>query len=124
MTDQPDNAPAPKNDLLKAWERATLSTYEFEMNGERLTIRYQTIDILELLAVDVSNPLMAALQNSMGGQDLSMKGIIQKPEDLEKVVSMLNDMMTKSVVEPPLLEQGHQEGISLSRIPYTVKLEL
>lgn len=113
--------------ILAAWKQALISEYQFEMNGQMLTIRYQSVDVMDLMASEAGNPLMGALQGSMAqGADASVIGaeLMKKPEDLTKVFEMLNKLLVKAIVEPPLVEQGNEDGIPLAAIPYTVKMEL
>ncbi len=113
--------------ILAAWKQALISEYQFEMNEQTLTIRYQSVDVMDLMASEAGNPLLGALQRAMTqGADASIIGaeLMKKPEDLAKVFEMLNKLMVKAIIEPPLVEQGYEDGVPLAAIPYTVKMEL
>lgn len=106
-----------------AWKQALVAEYEFEMNGQTLAIQYQSVDVLEVIASDAGNPLLGALQASMNGQG-SNPLAVSKPEDMAAIAGMLNKLLVKAIVEPKLIEQGHEEGVSVANIPFSVKLEL
>jgi hypothetical protein len=109
-----------------AWQ--TYSTREIKLD-EQLSVKVRSYDILTLLAGEngKGNPLMSVIVQAMGSgadQQSIGKSLMQKPEMISSISKMLNETMVAVVVEPPLIESGSENGISVNEIPFDFKLKI
>jgi len=95
-------------------------------SGMQLTIK--PIDVLAKLSdtKNGGNPLLTTISKHMGqGQALDMGNMIKDdPQALPKMVTMVRELALATVIDPPLIENGHAEGISVDEISFEEKMEL
>lgn len=102
---------------VQAWRESRLHTYTLEFGGE---IQYRIVDVLALLDDEgnTPNPLLAIVaENTDPTPDNKKKKTPEAkitPETLQVLRKELDRVMCEVVVYPPLLEQGHKDGVSLS----------
>jgi hypothetical protein len=109
---------------LEAWQAQSISTIDL---GNGLAFRVRQLDVMELLMGEdqLGNPYINTLQQYMGGDtDTSGANLMQDQKALKAVQGLLDHIMVKAIVEPPLAEQGHENGIALASIKLEHKFEV
>ena len=116
--------PLAGDENLKAWQQAVAPREKtFTLNGVEVVVRYKVLDILELLAHDnVDNPVLGKLIGSV--QQGGGEGVGRDPAAIAQIAAKIKPIMVDIIIDPPLIEQGHQHGVSVSQIPPGVKLEI
>jgi hypothetical protein len=110
---------------IQAWREARLQTYPLDFGGE---IKYMPGDVLAMLGDgEDTNPLMAIIAqhtdpNPKKAAESAVKNIT--PEELIGISTALNAIMIKIVHWPPLIEQGHEEGVSVNELGITEKMNI
>lgn len=114
---------------LEAWRKNRTRTIQLE-NGT--AVRVKTWDVMALLAEDgAPNPLLAAMVSRVegqpapaqeGGVEARGRAVMRDPAALASLRAMLNGLLIKVVVAPPLVEQGHADGISVDEFGFDEKL--
>jgi hypothetical protein len=99
--------------------------------SERLAIEVAGYDVMALLTGG-RNPILAIIQDmverdeqgkpQLGKMDES--ALIDQPEKLEALSKALDQLLVDIVINPPLKEQGHENGYSLVRIPFNYKMKV
>lgn len=113
-----------QHNILQEWQEATRRTMQAQVGDKTLTIVYEVVDVMTLLMEgDASNPILAAMQASMMGGGAKAVDTTD-PVVFTKLVEAVDKAAIQSIVEPPLIEQGHEVGISVSRIPFAAKMEI
>lgn len=105
-----------------AWRAKLTRTIEFQ---DGLAIEYRVIDMLVLLDDngDAPNPLMSVMAAQLsGGKSQDMSTLATDPQVLSHLQTMLRGIMIKVVINPPLIEQGHTDGISVDQITLDKKM--
>jgi hypothetical protein len=99
-----------------AWRERLIRTVEFD---DGLAIQFRLVNMLALLDSDgdAPNPLLSIVGQHMNGQQAIGKTMMEDPAALHSLRLMLKDVMVKVVVAPPLIEQGHEDGIHVDDIP-------
>jgi hypothetical protein len=93
-----------------------------------LAVKMRVFDPLILLSEGekgIPNPLLAVVSgNTKAAADPEAAGreIMQDPQNLARLRAMLNDMLIRFVIAPPLVEQGHKDGISVDEITLDEKM--
>lgn len=105
----------------EAWQEHNTLTVMFT---EDLGFKVRHIDIASWLADQKGNPLMATLQKSMkeGGKPLDVIG--ENENAIEGISSIIDQLLIAVVIEPPLVEQGHEDGLSLKNVMISYKMEV
>lgn len=99
---------------LEAWQAETIRTYEF---SDKLAIRYRVMDPLAVLGASAqTNPLIAIAMSEGGRVKFEIN-----TEMIRDASKLFNEIAVAVIVDPPLLEQGHKNGIPVSAIPLAVK---
>ena len=108
---------------LAAWEEHATQVIQL---SDKLAVKVKTLDVLDYLTGEEGrpNPLMAALQKEMGTGSASGQGVMRDPEALPALQEMLTKLMLDVVVSPPLIEQGHEHGISVKQIKLEYKFQI
>lgn len=118
---------------LEAWNEHTTEIIQLT---EHLAVEIQSVDFLALLtAGDGTNPLLALMQEMVDrdekgitqdedGMKLEMAQIMKDPDKLRRLVEGLDRMLTQIVINPPLLEQGHENGVPLIRLKSEWKFKI
>jgi hypothetical protein len=107
---------APPATSTQAWREKLTRTLDFE---DGLAIKFRLINMLALIDSDgeTPNPLLSIVAQHMNGkQEAIGKKLMEDPTALHSLRVMLKDIMVKVVVEPPLVEQGHPDGIHVDDI--------
>jgi len=114
---------------IEAWRQHRTRVIQLEGGT---AVRVKTWDVLALLAEDgAPNPLLAAIVGQVEGQpnanpegDAEARGraVMRDPTALAHLRTMLNGLLIKVVVAPPLVEQGHAEGVSVDEFGLDEKL--
>ncbi len=105
-----------------AWREKLTRTINFP---DGLAIEYRIVDMLVLLddKGDAPNLLMASLSEQLfSGKQQDMSTMTTDPKMLSNLQTMLRNIMTKVVINPPLIEQGHADGISVDQISLDKKM--
>lgn len=134
---QDDDAREPWS--LEAWQEATTQVATFEVHGKPVGVKYRTLDVSEFLLASedgVGNPILAELQKAL---QIDSKALDQNQfkVDVQALLSAvfsdgvlpelkkrLDRYLIEAVVAPPLVEQGHKDGLPVRMIPTQVKLEI
>lgn len=99
-----------------AWREKLIRTIEFE---DGLAIKFRRINMLALLDSegDAPNPLLSIVGQHMNGQQQAIgKKLMEDPTALHHLRVLLKDILVKVVIEPPLVEQEHEDGICVDDI--------
>lgn len=91
-----------------------------------MSVKYRLFDVLALIAGDngTPNPLLNIIQGHTDPRQANAEKAAQKlsGEDLIALQKTLNDMMIKVVIEPPLVQQGHADGIDVDEFTIEEKM--
>lgn len=99
-----------------AWH--THSTLTIALN-EKLAVTVRRLDVIGYLTQDdPPNPLLAVVARR------SENPLSQDPAALAAIHRTLDTLLLRVMLAPPLLEQGHPDGISLSSIPFAYKFAI
>lgn len=110
MTDSPTS--------VAAWRERRFVVLQL---GEGVAVKVRKLDVLAVLGGEkgAPNPLLAAV---MGGTQTAKENALAQPENVAALRETLNAMLIRAVIEPPLVEQGHEEGISVDEFSLDEKL--
>lgn len=107
---------------LQAWREQR----ERELNiGGGLVLRYKVADIFAVLDDngDLLNPLLPIIQGAIKGQgETPETSLFSAPDALPKLRQLINAIMVRVITFPPLVEQGHDDGISVDDLTFTEKM--
>lgn len=110
---------------LDAWRQRRTAT--LHLSGD-VAVVYRQIDILSILDSDgnAPNPLMSIVQGHTKRSDGDEEGgnMIANPEGVHALRTMLNDLLVRVVVSPPLTEQGNKDGVSVDDFTLEDKLTI
>jgi hypothetical protein len=94
-----------------------------------LAVKMRVFDPLILLSEGekgIPNPLLAVVSGNTKPQgadpEAAGRAFMQDPQNLARLRAMLNDMLIRFVIAPPLVEQGHKDGISVDEITLDEKM--
>lgn len=140
MNEVINNKPAYDPTSLEAWEQTSTRTLLYETQYGQQGVKFRIIDPLVILGEegDAPNPLMGVVNKHI------KPGEVDEPEsetkeqrderlgqvimsDIESRTALsqsLNSLAIKVIIAPPLLEQGHNPGISVNSIPLHVKIDM
>ena len=106
---------------LEAWQEHNTLIVMFT---DDLGFKVRHIDIASWLTEQKGNPLMATLQKSMkeGGKPLDVIG--EDDNAIEGISSIIDQLLIDVVVEPALLEQGNEKGLSLKNVMIQYKMQV
>lgn len=112
------------NDILQQWLEATTQlVMPVQIGGNELVVIYHMVDVIGILAEgDVSNPLLAALQSSLMGGG-AQKVDLSDPRILPELLKACDKAAILAIDAPPLLEAGHEVGISVASLPIDFKIK-
>lgn len=106
---------------LDAWKAKSIRVLEV---AEGLAIQYKAYDLLELLTTDNEfNPLLAEVF-SKGSNAVQQQMKSDPTATMPKLLGLVNEIAVKVIVNPPLIEQGKEDGISVKEIPFMAKFAL
>lgn len=117
-----NNKPKNQNPLsVESWQEHNTMTVMFT---DDLGFKVRHIDIASWLADQKGNPLMATLQKSMkdGGKPIDV--ISEDENAIAGISSIIDKLLIDVVIEPPLLEQGHEGGLSLKNVMIAYKMQV
>jgi hypothetical protein len=114
---------------VEAWREARLQEFSLQYGG---VIRYRVADVLALLDEqgNAPNPLMAIIADHTKGTPSAAQArqtgaeIMTDPAKRGELRAMLNDIMVRLVVWPPLVEQGHEDGVSVDEFTIEEKMDI
>jgi len=105
---------------LAAWKEHLTETVEV---GEGLAIRIRRLNVLTLLGGDGPNPLMGIVGQFVGAGPAEVGSLmLSDPTALAGLREMLRGLLIQVVIEPPLVEQGVEDGVSVDEIPLEAQL--
>jgi len=106
---------------IEAWRaRRTITV---DLDG--VAVKIKKWDLLALLSGDgdVPNPLLSAVSGHMGASDDEVgRALMSDPEKINSLRESLNAILLKVVVAPPLVEQGHEDGVSVDEFTLEEKM--
>lgn len=117
---------------LDAWNQHTTETIPLT---DDLSVEIQSVDFLALLTAEQgTNPLLALIQDivnrdeknlpQIDAENVDMNKLLADPAKLKAMVDGLDSLLKKIVISPPLLEQGHTDGIPLARFKTEWKMKI
>jgi hypothetical protein len=111
---------------LANWQQLT-QPKEIKLN-EQFSVLVKPLDVMAFMTSGADNPLMGYMQGLMKGgkvkpQDAE-KNLLDDPKAVAALIESLDKLLIEAVVEPPLLEQGNDEGIPVGAIPFAFKLAI
>lgn len=107
---------------LEAWRE--FSIREIQLT-EQLSVKVKPMDVIAWLSRGEENPLLATVvQSTQQGTDGVEAGanLMSDQERMGKLSKSLDDLMIEVMVSPPLIEQGHEHGIPVSKITFGQKM--
>ena len=112
---------------VEAWRQNRTQTIHLN-NG--VAVRVKLFDVLALGndGCGVGNPLLASVfeMRQQAGEDADPETVgerimTQDPDKVENLRQALNRMLIQVVLAPPLIEQGHEQGISVDEFTFEEK---
>ncbi len=105
---------------LAAWKERLTETVEV---GEGLAIRIRRLNVLTLLGGDGPNPLLGIVGQFTGAGPAEVGSLmLSDPAALAGLRDMLRGLLIQVVLEPALVEQGVEGGVSVDEIPLAAQL--
>lgn len=107
---------------LAAWRERRVRVVEL---SDGLAVRIKVIDVLALLdgQGDAPNPLLGiAVGHTQGSEQEMGEALFNDPARVRALRTTLNEMLKRVVIEPPLVENGTAEGISVDDFSMEDKL--
>ncbi len=113
---------------LEAWNEFNSEIIQV---SDRLAIEVAGYDVMALLTGG-RNPILAIIQD-MVERDAEGKpqldkineaAMLDRPEKLAELSQALDQLLIDIVINPPLKEQGHDNGYSLKKIPFNYKMKV
>lgn len=123
------------SDNLALWKAASTRVKNLE-DGRFLRYRVQDPISLMIPTEDgplVQNPLLDVIFDHMSSVDPNLKSgseqdMQQNPmENRENLINLkrgLRSVMIAVIIEPPLIEQGNEDGISVDQIGFNIQMEI
>lgn len=107
---------------LDAWKNRT----QVITLSSGFDVEVKMLDVMAMASSNngnAPNPLMRMVQDAKQGEgqvDLSkLDG-----DSLTELMSLVRKVCIKAIVDPPLTENGHEDGISIDEIPFGEKMEI
>lgn len=102
---------------VEAWKQRGVT---IPLTGD-VAVKIRMYDILALLSDDgdIPNPLLAVAQRRMkpgadeADEDEAGRALMSDPKAVDALRGALNRIMIAVVIAPPLVEQGHADGVSV-----------
>lgn len=93
-----------------------------------IVVRLRMVDPLSFLGSGedgMPNPLLAVVARAMkGGAQDAGRAAMQDPQAVGDFIKRLNGLVIKALVEPPLIEQGHADGLSVDELSLDDKMAI
>jgi hypothetical protein len=92
--------------------------------GDGTEVKIRLMDVLSLLDGDgdTPNPLLAIVAGHTEGKKDPGESFMKDPQAIHSLRVTLNNVMKKVVIDPPLIEAGHPDGISVDEFTIEEKM--